>query len=112
MDNENMKRWRDQEFAKTEHNADPQCDYPKDCARVTVELIDEVLALRAQVTEARRVNEVQIESLRLANDALVRQREEARQVARTFIVHANSSCDECAAAADIVDAWPLPGVAL
>ena len=55
MDNENMKRWREQEASKTEHNADPQCDYPKDCARATVELIDEVLALRAQVTEARWV---------------------------------------------------------
>ena len=76
------------------------------------DLSKQIESLRAQVTEARRVNEVQIESLRLANDALVRQREEARQVARTFIVHANSSCDECAAAADIVDAWPLPGVAL
>ena len=54
----------------------------------------------------------EIGALRADMVSLVSEREEARQVARTFIVHANSSCDECAAAADIVDAWPLPGVAL
>ena len=102
MDNENMKRWRDQEFAKTEHNADPQCDYPKDCARVTVELIDEVLALRAQVTEAKASLDVSAENFARLHEQLA----EARRVARDF--HRFCYSRAYREAEEVVMSWPAP----